>query len=60
MEGIRDLFDWQRAAAPPGQPGGASAPVANHDLALALQLLSCNSRDRRQFARTPDVGARAG
>ena len=46
-EDIRSLFDWRSAS----QEGGeaASSPVANDDLALALSLLSCNSRDREQF-----------
>ena len=44
---IRSLFDWRNAS----QDGGEapSSPVANDDLALALSLLSCNSRDREQF-----------
>jgi hypothetical protein len=52
---IRALFDWRqepRDAAP--------SPVANDDLALALRLLSCNGRDREQFAggrRTTDPAA---
>ena len=55
-EDIRDLFDWRSAAARVDQPGGAaSAGVENDDLALALQLLTCNSRDREQF-----VGLRGG
>ncbi len=56
-EDLRGLFDWRRAAVRLEQPGGAaSAPgVENDDLALALQLLSCNSRDREQF-----VGLRSG
>ncbi len=51
-QGIRALFDWrlpaaeaatrERGDAAPGQP-------SNADLALALQLLSCNPRDREQF-----------
>ena len=44
---IRSLFDWRSA-----QHDGAevnSSPVPNDDLALALSLLSCNSRDREQF-----------
>jgi hypothetical protein len=46
-EDIRSLFDWRSAS----QEGNAAAgsPVANDDLALALSLLSCNSRDREQF-----------
>ncbi len=44
---IRALFDW-RSASPEGGAAPAS-PVANDDLALALSLLSCNSRDREQF-----------
>ena len=55
-EDIRGLFDWRSAAARAGQPGGtASAGVENDDLALALQLLTCNSRDRAQF-----IGLRGG
>jgi hypothetical protein len=55
-EDIRGLFDWRSAVARVEQPGGtASAGVENDDLALALQLLSCNSRDREQFG-----GRRAG
>lgn len=55
-EDIRDLFDWRSAVARVDQPGGAaSAGVENDDLALALQLLTCNSRDREQF-----VGLRGG
>jgi hypothetical protein len=46
-EDIRALFDW-RSASPDGGPS-TSSPVANDDLALALSLLSCNSRDREQF-----------
>jgi len=54
---IRALFDWRNA---PAHVGGQACrtmfpPVANGDLALALQLLSCNSRDREEFA-----GMRAG
>jgi len=35
---IRSLFDWRNAPAPDGDQacGTMSAPVANHDLALAL------------------------
>jgi len=44
---IRALFDWRSASHDGGQAG--SSPVANDDLALALSLLSCNSRDREQF-----------
>jgi hypothetical protein len=49
---IRALFDWRNAPARAnGQACGTMfSPVANDDLALALQLLSCNSRDREQFA----------
>ena len=56
-EDIRGLFDWRNAASRIGPAGGAtpSPTIANDDLALALQLLSCNSRDREQFA-----GARGG
>ncbi len=44
-ENIRALFDWRQ------EPREAVASaVANDDLALALQLLSCNSRDREQFS----------
>ena len=59
---IRGLFDWRNAASRIGQAGGAaSSPmIANDDLALALQLLSCNSRDREQFVRTRDGAAAAG
>ncbi len=46
-EDIRALFDWRSAAHDRGE--ASSAPVANDDLALALSLLSCNSRDREQF-----------
>jgi len=54
---IRALFDWRNAPAHAGGQacGTMSSPVANGDLALAVQLLSCNSRDREQFA-----GRRAG
>ena len=45
-EDIRALFDW-RAAHDGADVNGS--PVANDDLALALSLLSCNSRDREQF-----------
>lgn len=54
-DAIRALFDWRqepRDAAP--------SPVANDDLALALRLLSCNGRDRAQFAgarRATDAAA---
>ena len=44
---IRSLFDWRSAPHDGGE--GNSSPVANDDLALALSLLSCNSRDREQF-----------
>ena len=50
---IRGLFDFRHGAMSPAQAGGATADVGNDDLALALQLLSCNVRDREQF-----VGAR--
>ena len=46
-EDIRALFDWRSAVHDGGQ--ASSSPVANDDLALALSLLSCNSRDREQF-----------
>jgi hypothetical protein len=46
-EDIRALFDWRNASQDGGQAPGS--PVANDDLALALSLLSCNSRDREQF-----------
>lgn len=45
---IRSLFDW-RSASHDGGGRASSSPVANDDLALALSLLSCNSRDREQF-----------
>ena len=46
-EDIRSLFDWRSAS----QDGSEakSSPVADDELALALSLLSCNSRDREQF-----------
>jgi hypothetical protein len=52
-EDIRSLFDWRSAWQDGGQAPGT--PVADDDLALALSLLSCNSRDREQFSggRTP-------
>lgn len=52
-EDIRSLFDWRSASQDAGE--APSTPVANDDLALALSLLSCNSRDREQFrgGRTP-------
>jgi len=46
-EDIRSLFDWRSASHDGGEAN--AAPVANDDLALALSLLSCNSRDREQF-----------
>ena len=46
-EDIRSLFDWRSATL--GRGEASSSPVANDDLALALSLLSCNSRDREQF-----------
>ena len=51
---IRGLFDWRNAASRIERASGAtpSPAIANDDLALALQLLSCNSRDREQFAGT--------
>ena len=51
-EDIRSLFDWRNAPQEASQ--ATASPVANDDLALALSLLSCNSRDREQFR-----GARA-
>ncbi len=60
-EDIRGLFDWRNAASRIDQAGGAASPaIANDDLALALQLLSCNFRDREQFVRTRDGAAAAG
>ena len=44
-EDIRTLFDWRKT--PTGDT--LQLPVGNDDLALALQLLSCNPRDRAQF-----------
>ena len=60
-EDIRGLFDWRSAGARPGPPGGpaSTAGVANDDLALALQLLSCNPRDREQFVSTRGGAATA-
>ena len=53
---LRTLFDWRNAAARLEQPGGAaSSTVENDDLALALQLLSCNVRDRQQFGGLRDA-----
>lgn len=46
-EDIRSLFDWRNV--PPAGTQTPGSPVANDDLALALSLLSCNSRDREQF-----------
>jgi hypothetical protein len=46
-EDIRSLFDWRNASQDGAETTGS--PVANDDLALALSLLSCNSRDREQF-----------
>jgi hypothetical protein len=46
-EDIRSLFDWRSASQDGGQ--ASPSPVGNDDLALALSLLSCNSRDREQF-----------
>ena len=55
-EDLRGLFDWRNAAARVERLDATpSSAVENDDLALALQLLSCNFRDREQF-----VGARAG
>jgi hypothetical protein len=48
QEDIRALFDWRSAGAHDGTHSNGS-PVANDDLALALSLLSVNSRDREQF-----------
>ena len=50
-EDIRALFDWRNAPHDGGET--TAAPVANDDLALALSLLSCNSRDREQFRSAP-------
>jgi hypothetical protein len=60
-EDIRSLFDWRNAASRIEQAGdAASSPtIANDDLALALHLLSCNPRDREQFAGTRDGAATA-
>jgi len=44
---IRSLFDWRSAPRDTGE--ASNSPAANDDLALALSLLSCNSRDREQF-----------
>ena len=52
---IRALFDWRNASTDDQQRDGTHSLVANDDLALALQLLSCNPRDRQQFS-----GARNG
>ena len=49
-EDIRSLFDWRNAAVRREQPD--SAADGNDDLALALQWLSCNFRDREQFVGT--------
>ena len=46
-EDIRALFDWRSAA--PDSAAASGSPVANDDLALALSLLSVNSRDRELF-----------
>ncbi len=54
-EDIRSLFDWRNVAARQERPEGAA--VGNDDLALALQLLSCNFRDREQFVGTRDGAA---
>ena len=58
---IRGLFDWRNAASRIEQASGAtsSPAIANDDLALALQLLSCNPRDREQFAGTRGGAAAA-
>ena len=55
-ESIRALFDWRKASIDGGraQRGSSPGPVATDELALALQLLACNPRDREQF-----LGARA-
>ncbi len=49
-DNIRALFDWRNATSDHAQRDRATCPVANDDLALALQLLSCNPRDRQQFS----------
>ena len=57
---IRGLFDWRSAAARPEHDGIAATPgIGNDDLALALQLLSCNFRDREQFVATRGGGTTA-
>ncbi len=58
---IRGLFDWRNAASRIERTDGAtsSSTIANDDLALALQLLSCNSRDREQFTGARDGTATA-
>ena len=57
---IRGLFDWRNAAPRAGQAdGAAAADVGNDDLALALQLLSCNVLDRQQFTATHGSAAAA-
>ena len=60
-EDLRGLFDWRSAAVRLERPGGAASTsgVENDDLALALQLLSCNSRDREQFVGVRDDAAAA-
>ena len=60
-EDLRGLFDWRSAAARLERPGGAASTsgVENDDLALALRLLSCNSRDREQFGGVPGDPATA-
>jgi len=52
-EDIRSLFDWRSASQDAAQAPGTAVP--DDELALALRLLSCNSRDREQFrgGRTP-------
>jgi hypothetical protein len=59
---IRTLFDWKRTSVAAGAIGGRPAvDVPDDDLELALKLVSCNSRDRKQFlahhaAYAPDAG----
>ena len=54
---IRGLFDWRSAASRPQRDGTPESGAGNDDLALALQLLSCNFRDREQFVATRGGGA---
>ncbi len=56
---IRGLFDWRNAATRVEHLGDTSPFVENDDLALALQLLSCNFRDREQFLRSSAEAAKA-